>query len=34
MGYASALAWILLIIVALFTGFSFLTSKYWVHYDD
>lgn len=34
MGYASALAWILLIIVALFTGFSFLTSKYWVHYDN
>ena len=34
MGYASALAWILLIIVALFTGFSFLTSKYWVHYDE
>lgn len=34
MGYASALAWILLLIVAVFTGFSFLTSKYWVHYDD
>ncbi len=34
MGYASALAWILLVIVALFTSFSFLTSKYWVHYDN
>jgi multiple sugar transport system permease protein len=34
MGYASALAWVLLAIVALFTGFSFLTSKYWVHYDE
>jgi len=34
MGYASALAWILLIVVAVFTGISFLTSKYWVHYDD
>ena len=34
MGYASALAWILLALVAVFTGFSFLTSKYWVHYDD
>ena len=34
MGYASALAWILLVIVALFTGFSFLTSRYWVHYDE
>ncbi len=34
MGYASALAWVLLAIVAVFTAFSFLTSKYWVHYDD
>ncbi|KKB76108.1 ABC transporter permease [Devosia limi DSM 17137] len=34
MGYASALAWVLLAIVGLFTAFSFLTSKYWVHYDD
>jgi multiple sugar transport system permease protein len=34
MGYASALAWFLLLLVALFTAFSFLTSKYWVHYDD
>lgn len=34
MGYASALAWVLLAIVALFTAFSFLTSKYWVHYDE
>jgi len=34
MGYASALAWVLLAIVALFTAFSFFTSKYWVHYDD
>jgi len=34
MGYASALAWILLVIVAVFTSFSFLTSKYWVHYDN
>jgi multiple sugar transport system permease protein len=34
MGYASALAWVLLIIVALFTGFSFLTSRFWVHYDN
>ncbi|MCT7377119.1 carbohydrate ABC transporter permease [Chelativorans salis] len=34
MGYASALAWILLVIVALFTAFSFLTARYWVHYDD
>ena len=34
MGYASALAWVLLALVGLFTAFSFLTSKYWVHYDD
>ncbi len=34
MGYASALAWILLIIVAVFTAISFLSSKFWVHYDD
>ncbi len=34
MGYASALAWILLLLVACFTAFSFLTSKYWVHYED
>jgi multiple sugar transport system permease protein len=34
MGYASALAWVLLAIIAFFTAFSFLTSRYWVHYDD
>jgi ABC-type sugar transport systems, permease components len=34
MGYASALAWVLLVIIALFTAFSFLTARYWVHYDD
>jgi pectin-derived oligosaccharide transport system permease protein len=34
MGYASALAWILLILIACFTAFSFLTSRYWVHYND
>ncbi|MBX4922271.1 MULTISPECIES: carbohydrate ABC transporter permease [Rhizobium] len=34
MGYASALAWMLLIIIALFTAFAFLTSRYWVHYDE
>lgn len=33
MGYASALAWVLLAIVAIFTGVSFLTSRFWVHYD-
>jgi multiple sugar transport system permease protein len=34
MGYASALAWILVLIIAVFTAFSFLSSRYWVHYDD
>jgi multiple sugar transport system permease protein len=34
MGYAAALAWILVIIIASFTAFSFLTSRYWVHYND
>ncbi len=34
MGYASALAWILVVIIAVFTAFSFLSAKYWVHYDD
>ena len=34
MGYASALAWVLLAVVAIFTGISFLTSRYWVHYDE
>lgn len=34
MGYASALAWILLVIISVFTAISFLSSRYWVHYDD
>jgi multiple sugar transport system permease protein len=34
MGYAAALAWILVLIIAFFTAFSFLTARYWVHYDD
>ncbi|QAU50405.1 sugar ABC transporter permease [Bradyrhizobium guangzhouense] len=33
MGYASALAWVLVVIIAVFTALSFLTSRYWVHYD-
>ena len=34
MGYASALAWILLVIIGIFTAIAFLTSKYWVYYED
>jgi multiple sugar transport system permease protein len=33
MGYASALAWVLVVIIAAFTAFAFLSSRYWVHYD-
>ncbi|MBB6729521.1 carbohydrate ABC transporter permease [Cohnella zeiphila] len=34
MGYASALAWIMLIIIAVLTGIVFATSRYWVFYGD
>jgi multiple sugar transport system permease protein len=34
MGYASAMAWFLLIVIAAFTAFNFWFSKYWVFYDD
>lgn len=34
MGYASAMAWFLLLVIAAFTGVNFWLSKYWVFYDD
>lgn len=34
MGYASAMAWIMLIIVGILTVLIFTTSKYWVHYES
>lgn len=34
MGYASAMAWVLLLIVGAFTAINFFASKYWVFYDD
>ncbi|MDR1824484.1 MAG: sugar ABC transporter permease [Bifidobacteriaceae bacterium] len=34
MGYASALAWTLLVMIAGATGLLFWTSRYWVHYQD
>lgn len=34
MGYASALAWILLVIVAVATMINFIASKYWVFYEN
>jgi multiple sugar transport system permease protein len=34
MGYASAMAWILLVAIALATAFLFWTSRFWVFYGD
>jgi multiple sugar transport system permease protein len=34
MGYASAMAWLLLMIIGGFTAVNFLVSKYWVFYGD
>ncbi|WP_415855923.1 carbohydrate ABC transporter permease [Sinomonas sp. G460-2] len=34
MGYASAMAWVLLILVGAFTAINFYASKFWVFYDD
>lgn len=34
MGYASAMAWLLLIIIAVLTALAFWSSKFWVFYDD
>ncbi|MEO3925063.1 sugar ABC transporter permease [Micromonosporaceae bacterium B7E4] len=34
MGYASAMAWMLLVIIAAFTALNFLAAKYWVFYDN
>jgi multiple sugar transport system permease protein len=34
MGYASSMAWILLLIIAAVTGLMFLLAKFWVFYDE
>ncbi|BFT72210.1 MULTISPECIES: carbohydrate ABC transporter permease [Paenibacillus] len=34
MGYASALAWIMVVVIGVLTAVVFLTSKYWVFYGD
>ena len=34
MGYAAAMAWVLLIIIGAMTALNFFLSKYWVFYDD
>ena len=34
MGYASALAWVLLLIIAALTAVNFVAARWWVFYDD
>jgi multiple sugar transport system permease protein len=34
MGYASAMAWLLFLIIAIITAATFVSSKYWVFYDN
>jgi multiple sugar transport system permease protein len=34
MGYASAMAWMLFLVLAIITGAIFWSAKYWVHYGD
>nr|WP_246279631.1 sugar ABC transporter permease [Psychromicrobium silvestre] len=34
MGYASAMAWVLLLIIGAFTAINFYAAKFWVFYDD
>jgi multiple sugar transport system permease protein len=34
MGYASAMAWVLFIVIGIFTAANFLVSRYWVHYES
>jgi len=34
MGYAAAMAWLLVLVLAAFTGLAFFSAKYWVFYGD
>ncbi|MFC4404884.1 carbohydrate ABC transporter permease [Gracilibacillus xinjiangensis] len=34
MGYASAMAWVMLIIIAILTSIIFFSSRFWVHYES
>jgi multiple sugar transport system permease protein len=34
MGYASALAWVLFIVIGVLTAVNFMVSRYWVHYEN
>jgi len=34
MGYAAAMAWVLVVIIAALTGMAFFSARFWVHYGD
>ncbi len=34
MGYAAAMAWVILVAIAIITALLFLSSRYWVHYES
>jgi multiple sugar transport system permease protein len=34
MGYASAMSWVLLLVIVIATSLIFLSSKYWVYYES
>lgn len=34
MGYASALAWVLFLVIGILTAINFVASRYWVHYEN
>jgi ABC-type sugar transport system permease subunit len=34
MGYAAAMAWVLVVVLAAYTAFLFWTARFWVHYGD
>jgi multiple sugar transport system permease protein len=34
MGYAAAMAWLLVVVLSAFTGLLFLSARFWVHYGD
>jgi multiple sugar transport system permease protein len=34
MGYASALAWVLFLVIGVLTAINFVVSRYWVHYEN
>jgi multiple sugar transport system permease protein len=34
MGYASAMGWVLLIVIGVFSAIAFSSSRYWVYYED